>query len=419
MKPLTILLVHYSASPIIGGVESVLGRHAQLMAAAGHSVRILAARGEKTSPAVEFTRIPLVDSLHPDILRMKQELDAGRVPSDFRDLSDRLADTLRAAANGADILIAHNICSLNKNLALADALHRLYREPGFPHLIIWHHDLAWSTPRYQPELHPGRPWDLLRDRWPGAVHVTISDLRRREVAELTGLPSDSIRNIPNGIVVEEFLKLDPQTIRIAEKHGLLQCDPFLLLPVRITPRKNLELALHMLAQLKKEFSSAALLVTGPVGPHNPDNEKYFDSLLQLRRTLELDATVHFLAEDGQPPPDVVVADLYRLADALFLPSREEGFGLPLLEAGLTRCPIYCADLPALRELGSENVFFFSPDESPANLAECISSRMKSDSVHRMATRVRREYDWNRIYRERIEPLLVSSAGTRTEQGDGL
>jgi|WetSurMetagenome_2_1015567.scaffolds.fasta_scaffold11238_4 mannosylglucosylglycerate synthase len=417
MRRLTVLLLHYSAPPIVGGVESVLGRHAQLLVGAGHSVRILAARGDQPSPAVDFIRIPLADSLHPDILRMKRELDAGRVPSDFRDLSDRLAASLRAAATGADVLIAHNVCSLNKNLALTDALHRVYREPGFPRLILWHHDLAWCTPRYLPELHPGRPWDLLRDPWPEAVHVTISRLRRREVSELTGLAPEAVHTIPNGIPVEEFLKLDPQTIRIAEMHDLMQCDPLLLLPVRITPRKNLELALQTLAHLKEDFPSAALLVTGPLGAHNPENVKYFEVLLRMRRRLGLDSCAHFLAEDNpQPPPDAVIADLYRLADALFLTSREEGFGIPLLEAGLARCPIFCADLPALRELGEETVSFFSPDESPSKLAGFISAGLKCNPVHQMAVTVRRDFDWNRIYRERIEPLLEFAAGFQAGSG---
>ncbi len=213
MRPLNILLMHYSAPPIVGGVESVLGHHARLMAAAGHSVRILAARGEPPSESIGFLRIPQADSLHPDVLAVKKELDAGRVPSGFYTLTARLADLLRKAAKGADVLIAHNVCSLNKNLALTEAIHRVYTENGFPRLILWHHDLAWTTPRYQPELYPGLPWDLLRNDWPGAIHVAISELRRRELAGLTGIPLETIRVIPDGIPTKQFLKLEPQTIR--------------------------------------------------------------------------------------------------------------------------------------------------------------------------------------------------------------
>ncbi len=39
-------LLHYSAPPIVGGVESVISHHARLMSKAGHPVRIIAGRGD-------------------------------------------------------------------------------------------------------------------------------------------------------------------------------------------------------------------------------------------------------------------------------------------------------------------------------------------------------------------------------------
>ena len=122
----------------------------------------------------------------------------------------------------------------------------------------------------------------------------------------------------------------------------------------------------------------------------------------------MDSFARFLAElTTEPLPDAVIADCYRLADALFLPSREEGFGISLLEAGLAHRPVFCADLPALRELGDASASFFPPDEEPAKVAALISDRLRNDPVFRMAVKTRREFDWDRIYRGRIEPLLES------------
>ena len=47
---MNIAILHYSVPPIVGGVESVIAHHARLMAANGHSVRLIAGRiaGEKT-----------------------------------------------------------------------------------------------------------------------------------------------------------------------------------------------------------------------------------------------------------------------------------------------------------------------------------------------------------------------------------
>ena len=80
-------------------------------------------------------------------------MDGGRVPDDFAALVADLERELLAALAGVDVVVAHNVCSLHKNLALTAALQRLNGRPGFPRLIVWHHDLAWTTDRYRAELH--------------------------------------------------------------------------------------------------------------------------------------------------------------------------------------------------------------------------------------------------------------------------
>ena len=121
------------------------------------------------------------------VLAVQAETDAGHVSARFTELRDALLADLDAILAGYDVVLCHNVCSLNKNLALTAALRVLAERPGAPRLVLWHHDLAWSQPRYRPSLHAGYPWDLLRTAWPGVVQVTISEARRQELAALTGL----------------------------------------------------------------------------------------------------------------------------------------------------------------------------------------------------------------------------------------
>jgi glycosyltransferase involved in cell wall biosynthesis len=154
------------------------------------------------------------------------------------------------------------------------------------------------------------------------------------------------------------------------------------------------------------FAGAALLVTGPEGPHNPANADYRRRLLALRDALGLRGAAHFAAEHTpEYLPDAVLADFYRLADALFMPSREEGFGLPLVEAGLARLPIFCADIPPLRAIGRDDATYFSPDAAPEAVAAAVAARLSADPVYRLAARARRDYPWRRIYQEHLMPLL--------------
>jgi glycosyltransferase involved in cell wall biosynthesis len=312
---------------------------------------------------------------------------------------------------GVNVLIAHNVCSLNKNLILTAALNRLSNRSDTPRLIIWHHDLAWTTPRYQGEMHDGYPWELLRIDWPKAIQVTISEPRRQELAVLLDTPVDRISVIPNGIDVNSFLKLEELTQKLVIKLDLLTATPLLFLPVRITPRKNIELALRTLAALHREYRDAVLVVAGPLGPHNPANAAYFNKLTGLRAELELNKAVHFLAEQVKGYiPDSVISDFYQLADALLFPSREEGFGIPILEAGLAGLPIFCADIPPLHELGGNCVTYFSPEIDPVALAEMIKQRLDDDMVFGLRRQVKYKYTWDKIFVEQIQPLLLRLGG---------
>ena len=401
-----IAILHYSVPPIVGGVESVIAHHAQLMSADGHSMRLIAARGESLGEQIPLTILPLADSRHERVAKMKNQLDRGEVTADFESLRDELAEQLQTALSGVDILIVHNICSLNKNLALTAALYQLHVAGKLPRLILWHHDLAWTTPRYQSELHEGYPWDLLKTAWVGAAQVTISEMRRDELSDLMKIEKSKIHVIPNGVDVGKFLKLEEQTLEYINKLDLLQARPLILLPVRITSRKNIELALRVLAALRNDLPSAQMVVTGPLGPHNPANLQYFEKLSALREELGIKNSAHFLAElTSEYIPDEVISDFYKLADALLFPSFEEGFGIPVLEAAFANIPVFCSDILPLKKLGGEFASYFSPEENPAVVAKMMVEYFKKDKSFGLRASIREQFTWERIYTTKIMPLL--------------
>jgi mannosylglucosylglycerate synthase len=406
-----IILLHYSAPPVVGGVESVIGHHARLMADDGHEVCIVAGRGGQTDERVGFEQVPMLDSRHLVVEAIKKQLDQGIVPDEFLARVDELTASLREVVSDADCIIAHNVCSLNKNLILTAALKKIADQGMPPRMILWHHDLAWTTPRYRSELHDGYPWDLLRIAWPGAEQVTISEFRRQELAALMHIPESDPWVIPNGVDVSRFLKLENVTMQFVKQLDLLNAWPILLLPVRITPRKNIELALQVMAEIKTEIPGAALVITGPLGPHNPANVDYFRKLQSLRHDLSLEKNAFFLAElvEGYLP-DEVVSDFYQLADALLLPSFEEGFGIPVLEAGLAGIPIFSADIPPLRDLGLAYAGYFSPYGSAGEIAAMILEHLAASPVAGFRAHVRSRYTWREIYKKKIDVLIRKGAG---------
>jgi glycosyltransferase involved in cell wall biosynthesis len=401
-----VAILHYASPPTVGGVETVIAYHARGLADLGYPVRVISGSGAPFDARVEYINEPLFGSRHPDVLAVKQELDAGIVSPAFEALVERQINALRSALDGCNALITHNVHTLNKNLALTAALSRI----ELPRSLAWCHDLAWTNEQYQPELHDGAPWDLLRKPWPNTRYVTISEPRHYELAALLGVAPSTISVVPGGIDPARFFGWTDDMRRIEQRYHLLDSGGVLLLPARLTRRKNIALALHVLADLRaRGRRDYRLVVTGPPGPHNPNNLGYLGELLELRGSLGLDAAAHFLYELSEPsfvPDDATISNLYQLADALIFPSAQEGFGLPMLEAGLAGVPIFCSDIDALTALGLGDAVYFDPDTTaPDQIAIQIIDLFRTSRTYRLRARARQSYRWDTLIRERLIPLL--------------
>jgi glycosyltransferase involved in cell wall biosynthesis len=408
-------LVHYTGPPTIGGVESTIANQARFLAAAGYEPSVIVGAGQAFDENVRLRLVPRMSSSHPQVLTVKGELDAGRLTPAFEELRASLRQELRQAALGLQALIVHNVMSLHKNLALTSAIHDLWSERAWPKLIAWHHDLAWDRSDYIRELHPGEPWGLLREAWPGVDQVVVSDSVRDRWAALTQLPPRAIHVVPPGVDPAAFGRWTDQTSHIFSSLALEFADIILLMPSRVTRRKNIEFGIQILAAMRRDSGQdVRLLITGPPGPHNPRNPAYLEELMEIRRSLRLEMAVHFLfrlePEEPEPLENATVADLFQLADGLLFPSLEEGFGIPILEAGLARLPVFCSDIPALRETGGLDVVRFQLDASPAEVGATILESLAADPRYRLRRRVMASYTWSQLLRRRLLPLLETAAG---------
>ncbi|MDQ6711500.1 MAG: glycosyltransferase family 4 protein [Candidatus Dormibacteraeota bacterium] len=101
--------------------------------------------------------------------------------------------------------------------------------------------------------------------------------------------------------------------------------------------------------------------------------------------------------------DDAVPELYRAAAAVVLPSRAEGFGLPVLEALACGVPIVCSDIPVLREL-ADGVAIFGDPADPASFAEGILTalgRTPGDEAARLGLDRAGEYSWRKAAEQTV------------------
>ncbi|MGD2104186.1 MAG: glycosyltransferase family 4 protein [Anaerolineae bacterium] len=408
-----VAILHYAAPPVVGGVEGVIEAHVRTFVQAGYSVAVIAGRGEKVAlPAgAGFVRIPELDTRHPEIARLSAELRIGGVPPTFDQMVDRLTKRLNVELGGFDNLIVHNAFTKRFNLPLTAALFRLLDDDVIPRCVAWCHDIGWTSDHSLPNLHPGYPWDLLLTHRPDVTYVVVSRQRQEELASLFDCPPQEIHVVHNGVDPGFLLGLTDEGQSLIERLDLLASDLFLLMPVRVTQAKNIELALRVVAALKAGGRDVKLVLTGPPDPHDEQSMAYYHDLLDLRRQLGVDDEMRFVFESG-PESETgftidmpVVADLLRVADVVFMPSHREGFGMPVLEAGLVGRPVVCTDVPAARELGGEDVTMIDPDGDPEHIAQRIASVVDDSPVYQLRKRVRQAYTWRAILERDIEPLL--------------
>jgi glycosyltransferase involved in cell wall biosynthesis len=408
---LNVGILHFSAPPIVGGVEAIVGRHAIGLLRRGYRVSLLAGRGASVHSDLKFVPLPRLDSTYPPLLEINKGLRAGVVPPGFADLQRSIESELRPILAGLDVCVVHNALTLHFNLPLTAALHALASEARLCPLVAWCHDLSWTNPLYSAVVHPDDPWMLLKRAAPRTAYTVVSEDRRHDLSRLFGVPPERLAVVPAGIDPAGQLGLGPATARLLADYNLERADPFLLLPVRITRRKNIELAIRIVGQLRGLGLQPRLLVTGPRGPHDSASQQYVEELCALRDKLGLGAEVILLQAEPSPtgrrwkPTDRMMEELYRAADLMLLPSAQEGFGIPVLEAGAVGLPIFCSDIPPFREIAGPDASYFGLEEPPDRIAARLARHTREDSRYRLRKRVLTGFDWDAILDQRVIPLL--------------
>ncbi|MDI7252929.1 MAG: glycosyltransferase family 4 protein, partial [Actinomycetota bacterium] len=386
-----VAIVHYSAPPIVGGVETILRNQAAFLAECGIRVRVIAGVGGEVAPGVETVYIPELSSNHPAF--------QGLSGDGLRRAAEGLLDKLREAVAGFQALIVHNMLTMPFNLVATAAL-RLLIERSSMRAIVWCHDSPYFDPAYRIPRDE-YPYTLISEPVPGARYVTITEHRRSQFSRLLGLPEEEIEVVRNGIDLSHFLSLAPQAVALIDEFSLYERDLNVISPVRITPRKNLEMAIRICRALRYYYPDLLLIITGYLDPHNREAGAYLERLKGLVEDLEMEQHVLFLGEyrmaDGTPTVAdwKATRDIYSLSDVLLLTSYAEGFGLPLLEAGLLRMPIVCSDIPTLKEIigTTRNAIVVGLEEDPRAVAGRIHEFLSTHATFQHFKHIFREYHW--------------------------
>ncbi len=234
----------------------------------------------------------------------------------------------------------------------------------------------------------------------GAARVLcVSEATAKDVESLLAVPRERIAVTPLGVDAT-FRPLDPAQ-RDPALDRLKAKPPYLLFVGLAQPRKNLEMVASIFGRLSARIDDLSLVLAGEDG--YPEG--------RLPAILKETGAVERVRHLGYVAPNDLPA-LYAGASALLFPSRDEGFGLPVLEAMACGCPVVASDRGALPEVLGPGAISFPPDA--LDDLEDATGRLLDDEAFRGEQAARgleraKAFPWSRTARLTLEAYRAAAA----------
>lgn len=316
----------------VGGAGRVVVELASRLAAAGHTVSVLAGGAEGGRRVVTPAGAPL------DWISFPYRTDAGRGLGYYMQLKRLIPEALRRAEIAPDCVI--------HNQPVTGGILRGLPVPAF-YLFHSPWPLEYVADRFSvedaalvPRHHVRARIDVGLRRYlekraiaPARRVFTLSRVMQRFASSLHGIPEERITVIPGGVDRDRFHPGEAGAREAARRRFDIAPDETILVTVRrLVARTGVDL---LLDALRRAFGPAEgrlkrtrLLVAGK----GPETER----LHQRVREIGLGGRVRFL---GYVPEDAL-PELYRAADLAVMPTKAlEGFGLSTLEALACGTPV--------------------------------------------------------------------------------
>ncbi len=271
-----------------------------------------------------------------------------------------------------------------------------------PKVIVTIHDTI--AERYPKLIFPtwrSRLLWTLKTRWAlrqADLLITVSEAARDSIVKTFGVRREAVDVVPDA-ADDAFHPLDRQFDgrRALAKYRIADNARIILHVGGLSPHKNLVTLVDAYARLIREKGSedVTLVLVGDF-----QGDVFYSSYPALRQHVNRLGLVDRVIFTGFVPDSELIY-LYNAAQMLVMPSFDEGFGLPAVEAMACGIPVIASRTGALLEVVADAGLFFDP-RSSEDLANCLVELLENPWLrHALAQKAicqARRYSWERSAR---------------------
>lgn len=216
--------------------------------------------------------------------------------------------------------------------------------------------------------------------------VASTPLEAQDLLEHYGADPGRLCTSPPGVDHTVFAPGDREAARARVGFGE---PPVLLYAGRIQPLKGVDVALTAFGLVREQFPQASMVIVG--GPSGAQGEE------ELQRLKSMAADIGRV-EFRSPVPHDDLADHFRAADLLLLPSRTESFGLVAAEAQSCGLPVVAARTGGLSHVVSHDmsgvlVDGWDPADYAAAAIGILGDEVRSERLRAGALEWSRRFSW--------------------------
>jgi glycosyltransferase involved in cell wall biosynthesis len=303
------------------------------------------------------------------------------IVSFFSNMSRAMLDEFRIVArHGGRFDVVHG-----HDWHVVDALYELKKE-GYPTVLSYHsteYGRCGGTPRTDELFKRIFIQEKLGTEIADRV-VTVSRTMKEELCRIFGTPAEKIDVIPNAITPEKYQR-DVVPAAVKRKYGIPETSPMILYIGRLEYQKGPDLLVEAAPWVLKGRGDVKFLFAGRGTASR--------ALKRRVRKLGLSDAIKFLGWI----PYMRYVDLLNTCDLVCIPSRNEPFGIVLLEAWATGRPVVVTDVGGLGENVENFVNGIKVHPHPKSIAQGINYLLDHPRVRkRIAKEGRksvREFNW--------------------------